>query len=173
MVDQPSSTSTSPAPITPVEPGTQVFLGVGIQLGEKTFFLEPKKAISDIKKYGLEIGLPEGQTIQLGSVRTGVNGILDTISPGTRLPEKAAVPEMLQSGWDTLLSAEIAVTDFHVKVPGTESKIPGTEQQQTTTQFTVGLSATWQGDKGKLFGNVKLRGIFVTVSNEKVAVDPA
>lgn len=157
-------------PLVPLT--TQVFLGVGIQLGDETFFLEPKKAISDIKKYGLEVGLPEGKIIPLGSVQSGVNGILDTISPGTRLPTKEQVPTMLQSGWDALLSAEIAVTDFHVKVPGSETKIPGTAIKQETTQFTVGLSATWQGDKGTLFGNVKLRGIFVKVSNELVAVDP-
>ena len=157
--------------ITPAFPKTQVFLGVSIQLGTEIFYLEPKKAISDAQKYGMEIGLPEGKTIDLGTVGEGIDSILDTISPGTKLPSQDKVPPQLQSAFKTLTSANISITDFHVKVPGSETKTSD-GSLETHAYYTVGLSATWDGDHGHLFGNVSIKGIFVKVSNEEVAIDP-
>ena len=155
-------------------PTTQVFLGVAIQLGKETFYLEPKKAISDTKKYGMEIGLPKDKIINLGTVKDGVDSILKTISgsSNTKLPTEQEVPDLLKPTFRMISSAEISITDFHVKVPGTETKTPDGKSPETTTYYTVGLSATWDGDHGKLFGDVSLKGIFVKVSNEEVAIDP-
>jgi hypothetical protein len=150
---------------------TQVYLGVAIEINNKVITLEPKKAISNIKQYGLEVGLPKGTTVNLGTVGNGIDSILGTISQGTTLPKKEDVPQVLQSTWETLTNAEITITSFHVMIPGTETKIPNTQTKETTTRFTAGLSATWEGDKGHLVGTVNIKGIYVEVSNEKPSID--
>ena len=175
----PNKKHETPAPtvitkVIPPEPAA--FLGIVVNVDGKDISLAPKTAISNIARDGIDVGLPEGKSVALGSTENGINGILKAFTgsrpngdPVVKLPDVKELPdfEPLQKAYAVFLKAQLTIEDFHVKIPGTATKIPGTEALDKNKYYTVGLSATWDGDDGKLFGDISIKGIYLEVSNER------
>ncbi|EGJ29885.1 MULTISPECIES: hypothetical protein [Moorena] len=167
---------------------TKVFFGVSLELAGKTISLEPKNAISELKEKGIEVELPAGERVYLGTVGTSIGSIMSTLgvddtsfivskeeadndSSGT-LTEGAIksdfLPDIavLQNAADLVLEAGLYVDEFHVRIPGAATSGTVTKEK---TAYTVGLSAEWQDDAGQLIDGLelKLKGVYFKVSNEE------
>ncbi|MEL7359650.1 MAG: hypothetical protein AAFN40_24350 [Cyanobacteria bacterium J06560_6] len=181
---------------------SQVFFGMVLELGGKEISLEPETAITEIKTKGIEVGLPQGQVVQIGGVGENLKSVLDSLGVdsttfleikdvnGVKTAEIKDLPDIqvLQNVVNLLFNAQLAVEQFHVKVPPTHRIPPAAPGTQPTpgapaptpvpippaergeTAYTIGLSAVWQGDAGVLFGDpqtgLKLKGLFFKASNE-------
>ncbi|AOY81738.1 hypothetical protein BJP36_19315 [Moorena producens JHB] len=58
---------------------TKVFFGVSLELAGKTISLEPKNAITELKEKGIEVELPAGERVYLGTVGTSLSSLLTTL----------------------------------------------------------------------------------------------
>ncbi|MCJ8274248.1 MAG: hypothetical protein MJK04_33230 [Psychrosphaera sp.] len=86
---------------------------------------------------------------------------------------------VLSSGVKLLGEANLAVEQFHLKMAPTYTQPDTVDGKKTPdpvkiadkdllpTRYTVALSMMWTGESGKLFGDLKLKGIFFKVSNEE------
>jgi hypothetical protein len=165
-------------------PTTSVKLGLAFDVNGTAIALEPKQAISEIKKQGFEVELP--QRVDLGTAGDGINSILKQLGSDYRATEvkgetgktviKNQIPDFpaLTKLYDKLTSARLAIEKFHVKVPGDdyldEKKRSNPDATITSDdyKYTLGLSATW-----KLTGQetgLTLTGIYFEVSNEPDAI---
>lgn len=151
-----------------------VYLGMVFELqGEggkkKEIVLEPLTAINKIETEGIECTLPE--RVPLGKVGDNVASLLDSIGSNMgktdidKKVESAGIPA-ITTAYNKLMTAELNVEEFHVKIPPKVEKDKGER-----TQFTIGVSATWtptaDEQSADLPGTLTLRGIYLTVSNEK------
>lgn len=157
-------------------PATDVYFGLVFELqgetGKKEIVLEPKTAINNIQKYGIECELPS--RVSLGTVGSNLDSLLKTIGyKEGKQPVDTAVTNLNISAVDRLynklINAYLNVEQFHLKIPGQEQKTAG-----AVTQYTIGVSATWPENLAEpgseadsdLPGTITLRGIYLTVSNE-------
>ena len=178
--------STTPTPTTPT-PTTAVKLGLAFDVNGTAITLEPKQAISEIKKQGFEVELP--QRVDLGTAGDGINSILRQLGSNYRATEVVGesgmtviaeqIPDVpaLKTLYDKLTSARLAIEKFHVKVPGDDYLAEKKKKEKDATitsadyKYTLGLSATW-----KLTGQetgLTLTGIYFEVSNEADAIAAA
>jgi hypothetical protein len=174
-----------PAPITPATPvPAKTFLGVVFDFDGKEIALEPTTAINELKTKGLECGLKPGERIDFGPVGGRLRGLftaldmdpttLDSFLDANGKFKEDVLPdiEVLKNIVNLLFDAELAIEQFHLKIPPTRKPpvAPATVGELITpalpTRYTVGLSATWGQEGGKLIGNLKLKGVYFKVSNE-------
>ncbi|NEO79791.1 hypothetical protein [Moorena sp. SIO4G3] len=169
---------------------TKVFFGVSLELAGKTISLEPKNAIDELREKGIEVELPAGERVYLGTVGSSLNSILKTLGAlkeeettapflndnGTIKSEYLPEITVLQNAADLVLEAGLYVDEFHVRIPGSTANETVTDNNQTTTvvkkdktAYTVGLSAEWQDDAGQLIDGLelKLKGVYFKISNEE------
>ncbi|NEP01763.1 MAG: hypothetical protein F6K58_24530 [Symploca sp. SIO2E9] len=176
--------------MTTTPPQTQVFFGVSLELAGKTISLEPKNAITELKEKGIEVELPVGERVYLGTVGSSLESIFSAlgvdaineflvtqadVDAGTN-PEllgtvkTEALPDItaLQTAANLVLQAGLFVDEFHVRIPGSGATKNGAADKDKTA-YTVGLSAEWQEDAGNLIDSLdlKLKGIYFKVSNEE------
>lgn len=160
----------------------KVKLGVAFDLNGTAIALEPKQAINDIKRTGIELKLPDNvQSIYLGKAGEGINSILENFdskyrvnnnsfkdnNPKQLISIKEELPEfaILINTYDKIISAELYVEKFKVKIPGSEAK---NNNPKAKTEYTIGVSAKWTPDdsgKDKSTG-LTLTGIYLEISNE-------
>ncbi|NEP36388.1 hypothetical protein [Moorena sp. SIO3B2] len=165
---------------------TKVFFGVSLELAGKTISLEPKNAITELKEKGIEVELPPGERVYLGTVGSSLNSIMSTLGvssteidsfldPTTGELKADALPDItvLQNAANLLVEAGLYVDEFHVRIPGSSASSTDASGNKvvdkTKTAYTVGLSAEWQEDSGQLIDglDLKLRGVYFKVSNEE------
>ncbi|EKV02709.1 hypothetical protein Lepto7375DRAFT_4971 [Leptolyngbya sp. PCC 7375] len=166
----------TPAASGPNAAESKVFFGVVLELDGQEIALQPQNAITEIKEKGIEVGLPAGERVVLGTVGERLKGILEALGVDdisflkadgtldeTQLPDIPAI----QTAVNLLTQANLAIEDFHLRIPptGTSATAPSKEE----TAYTVGLSATWTGDAGTLIESLdlKLKGLYFKVSNEE------
>ena len=175
------------------ETKTKVFFGVSLELAGKTISLEPKNAIDEIKEKGIEVELPAGERVYLGTVGTSLINIMGTLGVALdpddnennfiltedteidgRIVEKGSINptllpdiDVLEQAANLVLEAGLYVDEFHVRIPGAATENGKVAQDKTA--YTVGLSAEWQDDAGQLIEglDLKLRGIYFKISNEE------
>ena len=58
---------------------TKLFFGVSLELGGKVISLEPKNAIQDLKTKGIEVELPAGERVYLGTAGSSLNSIFNAL----------------------------------------------------------------------------------------------
>ncbi len=172
-------------PTSETKTKTKVYFGVALELAGKTIALEPKNAINELKTKGIEVELPPGERVYLGTVGNSLKKILGTLGvpdgdidsfldsegklKADALPDIAA----LKKATGLVLGAGLFVDQFHVKIPGTATSGGGQSAaggaSKDKTSYTVGLSAEWLEDAGNLIDglDLKLRGIYLKVSNEE------
>ena len=175
-------------------PDTKVFFGVSLELAGKTISLEPKNAITEIKEKGIEVELPPGERVYLGTVGSSLNSIMGTLGVDSAEIDsfldadgslkQDALPEIsvLQNAANLLVEAGLYVDEFHIRIPGSSANENETVTDQNTnetttttvvkkekTAYTVGLSAEWQDDAGQLIDglDLQLKGVYFKVSNEE------
>lgn len=161
-------------------PDTKVFFGVSLELAGKTISLEPKNAITELKEKGIEVELPPGERVYLGTVGSSLNSIMSTLGvssteiesflePTTGELKADALPDItvLQDAANLLVEAGLYVDEFHVRIPGAAAANGKVVKDKTA--YTVGLSAEWQEDSGQLIDglDLKLRGVYFKISNEE------
>lgn len=165
---------------------TQVFFGVSLELAGKTISLEPKNAITEIKTKGIEVELPPGERVYLGTVGTSLSSIMTTLgvdsaeidsfldtTNGTLKADALPDISVLQNAANLLVEAGLYVDDFHVRIPGNSASATDAQGNKTVdktkTGYTVGLSAEWQEDSGQLIDglDLKLKGVYFKISNEE------
>lgn len=181
-------------PVTP--PATKVYFGIALELAGKTISLEPKNAITEIREKGIEVELPPGERVYLGTVGSSLESIFSALGVDeinkflvTKEDVKSnsalvlgsikqdVLPDItaLKTAANLVLEAGLFVDEFHVRIPGsgaTAATAPAdgaiTAANKAKTAYTVGLSAEWQGDAGNLIDSLqlKLKGIYFKVSNE-------
>ncbi|NEO91546.1 MAG: hypothetical protein F6K56_15420 [Moorea sp. SIO3G5] len=159
---------------------TKVFFGVSLELAGKTISLEPKNAITEIKEKGIEVELPAGERVYLGTVGTSLNSILQTLGAvdagttasflnedGTLNSNELPEIQVLQDAASVLVEAGLYVDEFHVRIPGAATENGKVAKDKTA--YTVGLSAEWQEDSGKLIDglDLQLKGVYFKISNEE------
>lgn len=160
---------------------SKVFFGIVLEVNDEPIALEPTTAISDIKTKGIDVGLPADKRVDLGRLGNSLRGVMESVgvdsatldgfltAEGTVNADALPDIDVLRNAINLLLDANLAVEEFHVKLPPTE-KPDGTAiilADREDTAFTLGLSATWQDDAGTLVGSLKLRGMYFKVSNEE------
>ncbi|MDJ0589440.1 MAG: hypothetical protein QNJ72_05490 [Pleurocapsa sp. MO_226.B13] len=157
---------------------TKVYFGLVFDVDGKEVSLEPTTAINEIKENGIECGLPDNTKVSLGRAGDRINGILKTFGTDSTIPTtdeeiNETLPEIdaLKTAYKKVVDAVLTIEDFHVKIPGSKAKAIN---PNSSTLYTIGLSATWPeipdtaadaGDTG--VGSLALKGIYLTVSNEK------
>lgn len=158
-----------------------VKLGVIVEFGEQKIPLRPKAAISEVKEKGIEVALPDGLRVDLGTLKSlvkgGENGLQELIKKfdsefklGTFPPPD--VPAPFKKILEGLLDAHFSVEAFHIKLtpPRTGDSAAKTNWDK---KYTIGLSLTWPTPPAAEGLPIHLEGIFLTVTNEGVAVgDP-
>ncbi len=177
--------TTPPATTTDLSVKPKTFLGVVFDFDGKEIALEPTTAITELKTKGLECGLKPGERIDFGPVGGRLRGIfsaldmdastLDSFLDANGKFKDDVLPDIdvLKNIVNLLFDAELAIEQFHLKIPPTRRPPvpPATVGDPITpalpTRYTVGLSATWGADGGKLIGNLKLKGVYFKVSNEQ------
>lgn len=167
------------------ETTTAVKLGLAFDVNGTAIALEPREALSEIKKKGFEVELPK--RIDLGKAGDGINSILKQLGSDYRATAvasetgKIVIKDKIPAGfpalitlYDKVASARLGIEKFHVKIPGDDylEEKKRTNPAATITsadyKYTLGLSATWP-----LTGNetgLTLTGIYFEVSNEPDAI---
>ena len=165
--------------------GTAVKLGLAFDVNGTAIALEPREALSEIKKKGFEVELPK--RVDLGKAGDGVNSILKQLGSDYRATavagetDKIVIRDKIPTGiealtqlYDKVASAQLAIEKFHVKIPGDDYLEEKKKKNQNANidssdyKYTLGLSATWP-----LTGNetgLTLTGIYFEVSNEEAAI---
>lgn len=147
-------------------------LGVAFDLNGEAITLEPKEAISEIKKKGIDLSLP--RKVELGQVGDGIDSILNTLGSDQTVDGiKDQLPdfEPLTKFYDKVTEAILSVEKFHAKIPGSnylEKKKKTDNSYKLSSKdykFTVGLSATWSVEEGET--GLTLTGIYFEASNEQ------
>lgn len=166
---------------------TKVYFGLVFDVDGKEVSLEPTTAINEIKENGIECGLPANTAVSLGRAGDRINGILETFGTDSTIPttdgeidETLPDIEALKTAYKKVVDAVLTIEDFHVKIPGSKAKEIATQmQQEASTLYTIGLSATWptpertdnENDDTPAsetgVGSLALKGIYLTVSNEQ------
>jgi len=168
-----------------------VYVGVALEINNRTVELAPTTPINKIDEVGLELELPEN--LYLGKLQAGIDALVGQFSPGFKFDEckeKAKDIPALQKFIAKVGDAEITIQDLHIKIPPklkateadklkdpTKSTAEGSvKPSDPATLYTVALAATWPktGDEKKkkekeesLGGfDITLRGIYVMVTNE-------
>lgn len=144
---------------------SNVYVGVALDVNNRTVELAPTTPINQISKYGLELELPEN--LYLGKLQAGINALVGQFSPGFKFEEyeqQAAGIPALQNIIKKVGNAEITIQDLHLK-------IPPDNQKESGNLYTVAMSATWseaeaQADKLADGFNLTLKGLYVMVTNE-------
>jgi hypothetical protein len=178
-------------------PDTKTYFGIVLELNGEVISLSPKTAITEIKTEGIDVGLLPDQTIEFGKVGENLKSILDSLGVSTDFLIEGGTPEnptltvegiedieALNRVVQLLFNAELAVEEFHVRVPPSYTldsdgttlvPIPKTVTGPTGAQitnpkleklYTLGLSATWTGNGGELVSGLNLKGVYFKVSNE-------
>jgi hypothetical protein len=160
---------------------TNVKLGVAFDLNGTAIALEPKQAINKIQEEGIELKLPDNvQSIYLGTAGQGINSILENFGSTYRVNDNSIpdpnpknlssiedqLPEfkILKDTYNKVISAELYVEKFKVKIPGSNDK---KLDPNVTTQYTIGMSAKWTPDAtSKDSTGLTLTGIYLEISNE-------
>lgn len=174
--------SANPTGNTQTGKQTKLFFGVSIELGGKVISLEPKNAIQDLKTKGIEVDLPPGERVYLGTAGDSLKSIFNTLGVDsvdsyiddngnlvvTELPDIAP----LRTAASIVSSAELYVEEFHIRIPGKEDPSASSDAIQNTkssTAYTVAVSAEWKDNQGQLIDglDLQLRGIYFKVSNEE------
>ncbi|NEQ45858.1 MAG: hypothetical protein F6K00_20870 [Leptolyngbya sp. SIOISBB] len=161
---------------------TKVYFGVALELAGKVIALEPKNAINELKEKGIEVELPPGERVYLGTVGQSLNSILQTLGAvedgetASFLTEDGKLNEdelpdisALKTAANLVVDAGLYVDAFHVRIPGSAAPAGGTgPATKDKTAYTVGLSAEWVEDAGQLIEglDLKLRGVYFKVSNQ-------
>lgn len=172
---------------------SEVFFGVVLELDGKEISLQPKNAITQIAEKGIEVELPPGEQVALGTVGERLKGILTALGIDANSDSlnfinddgtinAAELPDIpaLQRVVNVFSTANLAIEEFHLRLPAT-GKPTNSGQPSTTspsksdTAYTVGLSATWipdpntGNDPGQLIDglDLSLRGLYFKVSNEE------
>lgn len=151
-----------------------VYFGVVFELNGKEVALEPLTAINRIKQNGLECRLPD--PVHLGEIGDNLVSLLDTLGADPKIifddennvkPEIKELP-IIGEIVETVLEADVTIEQFYLRIPPTAAV-------NAPTRYTVGLSAVWdvEAGKGKLFGNLYLKGLYLKVSNEDVLLQAA
>ncbi|MEG4144667.1 hypothetical protein [Microcoleus sp. Pol12B5] len=153
-------------------PTTKVKLGVTFDLNGEPIALQPKEAIDQIKEKGIELTLP--QKVKLGKAGDGINSILENLKSDYRvsvvegkknIKEQLPAFKILTDTYDKVMTAELSVEKFHVKIPGS-----GTVEKSTL--YTIGLSAVWgKSDQGTDLSGLTLTGIYLEISNEETSTE--
>jgi hypothetical protein len=186
--NQPSTTPATTPATTTTTAATKAFLGVVFDFDGKEIALEPTTAITELRTKGLECGLKPGERIDFGPVGGRLYGLFEALDMDTATLDsfldkdtgklkEGVLPdiEVLNNIINLLLTAQLAIEQFHLKIPPTH-RAPNPPRVLTPadkitpplqTLYTVGLSATWGADGGKLIGNLKLKGVYFKVSNEQ------
>lgn len=109
---------------------TKIYFGVALELAGKTIALEPKNAIDEIKQKGIEVGLPPGERVYLGTVGQSLGKIFASLGVGPETTDKflnadgslkeSELPDItaLKTAAKLVLEAGLFVDEFHVKIPG-------------------------------------------------------
>lgn len=162
---------------------TKLFFGVSLELGGKVISLEPKNAIQELKTKGIEVELPPGERVYLGTAGSSLNSIFNALGVDSveeyidengnlkvdQLPDIAP----LQTAAKIVSNAELYVEEFHVRIPGKDPNAPADsgaiQNKKESTAYTVALSAEWKDGQGQLIEglDLQLRGIYFKVSNEE------
>jgi len=165
---------------------TKVYFGVALELAGKTISLEPKNAIDEIKEKGIEVELPPGERVYLGTVGQSLISIFGTLGveadttakflnvDGSLKEEELPDISALKNAAKLVVDAGLFVDEFHVKIPGaaagttpTAPTTPATPAVggpivskvagKDKTGYTVGLSAEWQENAGQLIDGLDLK----------------
>lgn len=174
---------TNVAPVTPQPTKTKLFFGVAVELGGKVISLEPKNAIQDLKTKGIEVDLPPGERVYLGTAGNSLKSIFETLgvdSISTYIDDNGNLKESelpdiapLREAAKIVSSAGLYIEEFHIRIPGKAPGEPASsskiQNKKESTAYTVAVSAEWKDDKGKLIEglNLQLRGLYFKVSNEE------
>ncbi|ROS05149.1 hypothetical protein EDC56_0678 [Sinobacterium caligoides] len=152
-----------------------VYCGVAFEFGGKEVALNPATAITEVKTKGLDCSLPG--RVELGAVKDIFDDVTHALKADYTYAElKEAVGDIpILSGGLTLLGdGVLAVERFHLFIPPTEEYVitNGVKSETATPiaeprtpDYDVGVSMTWGEGTGDLFGNIKLKGLFLRVSN--------
>jgi len=171
--------------MTKAEPGnetgpqTKIYLGVAIELAGKTIYLEPKNAIQELKTKGIEVELPPGERVYLGTAGGSLKSIFSTLGVdelddyiddnGNLVVNQLPDVPPLRKAAEIVSSARLYVDAFHLRIPGSaDPDDPKIQNTKESTAYTVAVSAEWKDNQGELISglDLQLKGIYFKVSNE-------
>ncbi len=170
----------SPSP-SPAPSPTKVYFGVSLELNGKVISLEPKNAIQELKTKGIEVELPPGERVYLGTAGDSLKSIFNTLGvddlddyindDGTLNEQQLPDIAPLRTAARIVSSAGLYVEEFHLRIPGANPAGSNPSEIQNTkesTAYTVAVSAEWKDGQGRLIEglDLQLRGLYFKVSNE-------
>lgn len=136
------------------------YLGVVLEIGGKEVALEPKTAINRIKEEALEVELPKGTEVQLGSIAGGLEGFAKSVYPGFKLPAKDDLPlEGLRGVYGVLTTAELTINDIYLKIPAEK------DSKGMPISYRLGIYVGWQ-EPVNLVGSLRLKGFSVRIEQD-------
>ena len=175
---------------------SKIYFGVSLELAGKVISLEPKNAIDELVEKGIEVELPPGERVYLGTAGENVRKILDTfgvddegseteryiLPSGNLNPDKLPDVKALRDVANIVTNAQLYIDEFHIRIPGKGAKAEGNppagdskkiQNNKESTAYTIALSAEWKSDEAGTgqelisgFNGLKLRGIYLKVTNE-------
>jgi hypothetical protein len=167
---------------SPVPATTKVYFGVSLELNGTVISLEPKNAIQDLKTKGIEVELPPGERVYLGTAGGSLKSIFNTLGvddlddyvndDGTLNEQQLPDIAPLRTAARIVSSAGLYVEEFHLRIPGrnpTNTANPDAIQNtKDSTAYTVAVSAEWKDGQGRLIEglDLQLRGLYFKVSNQ-------
>jgi hypothetical protein len=156
-----------------------IYLGIQLEIAGHPININPTTPINKISEYGLEGELEE--PLRLGTVATMFNTVTEefgikkennsyTWNDIQKEIQNTGIP-VLGNLTKTIGDAALSIEKLSIKYPPTKIKVNGilkdiSEENRRSTQYTLGLSATWEEGQGKLFGGVAVRGIYLKASSE-------
>lgn len=156
---------------------TDVSLGIVLEINDKIIPLRPKTALNRIKTDGIEVGLPAGLRVDLGPIGEDIDTIIQMFdsdwADGTLSNKLSSLPEPLDTIAEKVVNAHFSIEAFHLSIkPNTPGDSATLKTDESIKSFTLGMSLTWDPNASDAkaqppeLGGVKLRGIFLTLSNE-------
>jgi len=115
-----------------------VYFGLVFELqgenGTEEIVLEPKTAVTNIQKYGIECTLPK--RVSLGTGKSVIDTVLNSVGSNMnniQIKEKVdeAKISALSGVYEKVSSAVLNIEQFHIKIPGSIEKEAATKKIQT------------------------------------------
>ncbi|MGA1839341.1 MAG: hypothetical protein ACMUIU_01845 [bacterium] len=155
----------------------KMIFGLLVEINDKPVTITSANIdFSNIKQNGIEFTLPE--QVKLGTLEEGIDGInsiLTKFGVDQGLPNADDIQiDWLKNVFKALVSLEIWVDEFHIKIPGSgselQNKIPGSDSdpQNNDSRYTLRMRAAWApGNEPETPLPVAIKGIAFGVTNEE------
>ena len=137
-------------------------VGITFEVSGKEITVQPKNPINEVSEKGFEFSLLE--PVNLGKIGEGIDQLFEDFGYRGKVSKQLkGLPAPLDNLAGTIMQLELIIIKCAIKIPPKAPEGSESIEASKATSFEFGIAAKWSESK-KLFGNIKMKGIYFEVS---------